>query len=271
MGFDLQDFDRQVLQRSHEVPVVVDFWAPWCGPCKTLGPVIERLAAGAGGRWELVKVNTEENQQLAMTFDIRSIPAVKLFVDGEVKDEFLGALPEAEIRRWIDKNLPSPHAAQVEEARKLAEAGDWTGARERLADVVQAEPGNEDARLLLAEALLRIDPAGVAAVVDFIDVTSDSFEKAEALRALAGIAILSDNPQQLPDAPVRERFLSGCQAVRAGDWASALAAFIEVLERRKDYAEGRAREGCRAIFQYLGFRHPVAEPFHRAFSSALHS
>ncbi|MCB1125613.1 MAG: tetratricopeptide repeat protein, partial [Verrucomicrobiae bacterium] len=186
-------------------------------------------------------------------------------------DEFLGALPEAEIRCWIDKNLPSPLAAQVDEARSLAEAGNWTGAQERLSEIVKAEPGNEDARLLLAEALLRIDPVGVPAVIAPIDATSESFEKAGALGVLAGVAVLADHPEQLPEAPVRERFLGGCQAVRTGDWAAALAAFIEVLERRKDYADGSARNACRAIFQFLGFRHPVAERFHRAFSSALHS
>lgn len=271
MGFDVNDFDRRVLQRSHEVPVVVDFWAPWCGPCKALGPVIERLAAQAGGRWELVKVNTEEDQELAKVFDIRSIPAVKLFVNGEVKDEFLGALPEAGIRRWIDKNLPSPQAAVVAEAWKLAEAGDWAGTRTKLSTVLEAEPGNEEARLLLAEGLLHVAPEEVADTLEPIGAASESSDKAGALRTLAAIATFANAPEKLPEAPVKARFLAGARAVKTGDWPVALEALIEVVERNKTYADGQARDACKAIFQHLGLRHPVAERFHRAFSSALHS
>jgi putative thioredoxin len=92
MGYDVRDFEKDVRVRSRQVPVLVDFWAPWCGPCRTLGPVLERLAASAQGRWDLVKVNTEDNDELAKAFDVRSIPAVKLFHHGDVVDEFVGAL-----------------------------------------------------------------------------------------------------------------------------------------------------------------------------------
>jgi thioredoxin len=106
MSYEVHDFETQVLQRSKQRPVLVDFWAPWCAPCRTLGPVLEKMAAQANSRWELVKVNTEENQELAAAYNIASIPAVKLFVNGEVVDEFVGALPEREIRRFIEKPLP---------------------------------------------------------------------------------------------------------------------------------------------------------------------
>lgn len=100
-------FQTEVLDKSHDKPVVVDFWAPWCGPCRVLGPTIETLARASGGRWRLVKINVDAHPSLSRRFDVRGIPAVKLFVDGAVAAEFTGALPEADIRRWLDAHLPA--------------------------------------------------------------------------------------------------------------------------------------------------------------------
>ena len=271
MAYDLQDFERDVLQRSHQVPVLVDFWAPWCGPCRTLGPVLDRLAAAAQDRWVLVKLNTEENPDLAKAFDIRSIPAVKLFRNGEVADQFLGALPEREIREWLEKNLPSPHTATVTDARNLLAAGRQAEAANLLESVLAAEPGNAPARLALAEAWLATAPARVESLLAHLGADSDLAERATALRRLAGLADLAEHPERLPEAAVRDRFLAGARAVRSGDFAAALEAFIEVIERGRHYQDGAARDACKAIFQHLGIRHPIAERFHRAFSSAVNS
>ena len=100
------DFNAAVLERSRTIPVVVDFGAEWCGPCHALGPIVEGLAAEAGGRWELVKVDIEADRRLARDFELRSIPAVKMFHDGRVVAEFVGLRPAEEIRRWLDTNLP---------------------------------------------------------------------------------------------------------------------------------------------------------------------
>lgn len=271
MSFELKDFERDVLERSRQVPVLVDFWAPWCGPCRTLGPVLESMADRAGGRWELVKINTEECQDLAAAFDITSIPAVKLFVDGQVVDGFVGALPEREISRFLEKALPSPHTAQLAEAERLLSEGSYSKATELLEPLVASDTANSRARVLLAQSLLSSAPERIEPLLAVVPIDSEEADRANALRTLARIARLPGQGEALPEARVRDRYLEGAAAVRAGDFAAALPAFIEVLERDKTYDNAGAKEACKSIFQLLGFRHPLAGRFSRAFSSALHS
>ncbi len=270
MSHDVTDFQTEVIERSRRVPVLVDFWAEWCAPCRVLGPVLERLALEAAGRWELAKVDTEAFPEVAQRYGIMSIPNVKLFVDGEVADEFVGALPEAQVRRWLEAAIPSPHAAAIAEAVSQLESGAFAEAAAALRRVIAAEPGNREARFLLARALLHADPAAVAPAVGELEHDFELGDQVEALRTLAGVAMALDHPQELPESPAKEPFLAAARALRGADWTGAMEAIIEVLRRQRDYADGAAREAGRAIFILLGIRHPVAERFHRAFSSALH-
>jgi putative thioredoxin len=271
MNHEVQDFQKQVLERSKQVPVLADFWAPWCGPCRTLGPILERMATQAGGRWELVKINTDEHQDLAADYKIASIPAVKLFVNGKVADEFVGALPEREIRRFLDKALPSPAAKQVAEAQRLLNEGANADAAKLLEPVVAGEPGNIEARVLLAQALLGTDPERVATVLEPVAPGTDYFDRADAIRTLARLVQVMGHPDRLPEANVRDRYLAGAAAIKSGDYGSALEAFIEVLERNRQYENEGAKDACKAIFQLLGMRNPLVEHYFRAFSSALHA
>ncbi|MBX3744553.1 MAG: thioredoxin [Verrucomicrobiae bacterium] len=263
------DFDRDVLHRSRSIPVVVDFWAPWCGPCKMLGPVIERLASEADGRWALVKVDTDAQPGLAEAYRIASLPTVKLFRDGAVVDEFSGFLPEAGIRRWLDRHLPSPATLELEKAAELIDDGDLAGARVLIEQSLAADPARAAAKLLLAEILLATDPQRALALLAEIPVEADEASHAQALRLLIEGTLRLD--QGLPDHDARPRLEQALQAVRQRDWETALPAFTDVLERAPTYAEGLAADAGKAIFRYLGIRHPTAEKHYRRFSGALNA
>ena len=148
-------FQKEVLDRSHEVPVVVDFWAEWCGPCRTLGPVLERLADESGGEWVLAKVDVDTNQRLAGAAGVQGIPAVRAFRDGKQIAEFTGALPEPQVRRWLAQLGPSEADLAMAEARELESSGDLEGAVAGYRRVLEAEPGNYEAKSALAALDLR--------------------------------------------------------------------------------------------------------------------
>jgi len=262
---DVTDFATEVLERSRSIPVLVDFWAPWCGPCRVLGPTLEKLAATAGDRWVLAKVNTEEFPDVAGAYGVMSIPNVKLFRDGEIVDEFVGALPEREIRRWLDLVLPEAPSPHVLEAEALAARGDLAGAQAALARLVAAEPAHAPARFALAALQLRTDPAAVEATV--APLTGESEDHVEALRVLAHWLARAET---LPEGAARDRFAAALAALRAGDWDAALAADIEALRAQRTYADGAARDLGRAIFIHLGISHPVCEKHYRAFAGAIH-
>ncbi|MFV0306152.1 MAG: tetratricopeptide repeat protein [Desertimonas sp.] len=149
MTIDVTDatFQTDVVDKSAEVPVVVDLWAPWCGPCQTLGPIIEKVVDATGGKVMLAKVNVDENPGVSQAFRVQSIPAVYAMKDGQVVDGFMGAYPEQEVQRFVDNLLPT---AEENELTRLIEAGDEFSLRQAL----EREPGNEDAIIKLAELLV---------------------------------------------------------------------------------------------------------------------
>ena len=268
--FDTDDFEKDVLERSHTIPVLVDFWAEWCGPCKILGPTLEKLARVADGQWALAKVDTEKHRELSTRYGIRNIPNVKLFVDGRVKDEFVGALPEPAVIEWLSKAIPSRYARQVESAALLLRENRPEDARELLEEVAAAEPGNERASILLAETHLAAEPRRATTLLESVGRGSEGYERAEAIRTLADMYTRLATGDSLPQDPVKELYAGAIEHARSGDYAAALDGFIEVIRKNRGYDDDGARKACIAIFKLLGEDHLITRARRSAFGSALY-
>lgn len=160
----LASFDADVLAVSHQVPVLADFWAPWCGPCNVLGPLLEKLEAEAQGRIRLVKINADENAQLCAEYGVRSLPTVVAFVDGEPVDQFVGALPEGQLRAFIDRIVPNPAEMARRVAREALTAGKPEVARDALQAALALDPAHDEVRLDLVDVLLGMGEVDGAAV-----------------------------------------------------------------------------------------------------------
>ena len=262
------DFKRDVLDASATKPILVDFWAPWCGPCRVLGPVLERMAESAHGQWALVKVNTEEQPDVAMEYRISSIPAVKLFHRGKVIGEFTGALPETQIARWLLQHIPSPGNDALEEAKAALQRGDRTQARALFKQALEVDPEQVDARVTLAELQFTDDPAGSVQLVDKVWEGAPLFAHADAIRELYRIWELDEGKVNTASA-AWPLFQAGRAALRAGDYAQAAESWIDALRRDRKWEEDAARKACVALFRWLGDEHPVTQSNRRSFSSAL--
>lgn len=276
----LEDFEAKAFQPSLEVPVLVDFWAPWCAPCQTLKPVLEKLAEEYGGRFLLARVNADENPELAQHFGVRSIPSVKVLYGGQLADEFNGALPESEIRALLDRILP-PAADNGdglrEEAAALAAEGDLEGALDKLAEATQLDPNDEAARLDAVEILITLKRNDEAQALLDLQYEKE-IDRAHALRARLALAGNSADTAELErklaadpnDHATRLELSKGCAA--AGRYREALEAALEVVRRDRFFNEGAGRKAMLQIFEALGsderFDDLVRE-FRRALSAAL--
>jgi putative thioredoxin len=250
------DFETSVLERSLQVPVLLDCWAPWCGPCRNLGPVLEKLAREYGGEFVLAKLNTDEAPQISAALQIRSIPLVVLFVGGRPVDQFLGALPEGKVREFLDKHL-QPQASPVEQLRAEAAEAEPDMAEAILQEALGMEPGHPEATLDLAErliarsafddarALLDTLPAEAlgnryAALMGRIELAANR----PAGDAAALLARIKANPKDF-DA----RFdLAALQAYE-GDFPAAFDQLLETVLRDKAEARERARKQLVAWFE----------------------
>ena len=255
------DFQQGVLEASHRVPVIVDFWAPWCGPCKALGPVLEALAEEYGGRFILAKVNSDDNQELATRYGVRGIPNVKAFVDGEMVDEFTGALPESGVREFIDALLPSAVEPLRREAAAALARGESQAARELLAKASERDAHNEAVSLDLAELDLAegaLDEAGK--IIAGLSGTAKDKARVESLQARLDLASASvgldavalaeqveKNPADLEARLKLANALAGKQ-----DYRGAFEHLLEIVRRDRKFQDDIGRKTMLTLFTLLG-------------------
>jgi|WetSurMetagenome_2_1015567.scaffolds.fasta_scaffold00267_22 putative thioredoxin len=269
MNFEAADFQRDVLDRSRTVPVVVDFWAEWCGPCKVLGPILEKLAASAEGRWELVKVDTEKYQDIAIRYNIASIPNVKLFVDGEVVDEFVGALPEYAVAEWLDRAVPGKSGPQLAEAAQLLAQGHADEAAALLEEVVSSDAGNAEAKVLLGRLIVFSDPVRAASLCRDVAKGTRFSDEANLVLECAELLAKTANPAALADSPVKNGYLDAIRSFSQQDFAAALDQMIRVLARDRTYDTEGPRKACITMFHWLGEENELTKHYRRIFGMAL--
>lgn len=276
----IANFDAEVIEASQTTPVLVDFWAPWCGPCKSLGPVLEKVEAAYNGRFKLVKINSDDEQELAGAFGIRSIPTCVLMIEGKPVDGFMGALPEGQVKAFLDKHLPAEEElqAQAEEEEALAalDDGDVETALAKLQQAVDTDPGNDDARFDLVKLLLQQgfeDEAKVA----FAPVIAKAagVRKLDALnhwiKALDAVAHLSDAASAEAQFHAKisanrrdfeARFALAQLRMAQQRWTDAMDELLEILMRDKAWNSDLARKTFIAILDIIDVPKPKVADGH---------
>ena len=274
-----QTFADDVLDASHAVPVVVDFWAPWCAPCRALKPTLEKLADEYAGQFLLAKINTDEHPEVSAQYGVRGIPNVKAFVDGRMVTEFTGVLPEAGVRQFIEGILPGPS----ERARRAAHAdldnGDFDAAEQRLREALQLDERNDAARIDLAELLVarQAHEEAERVVNELLPIHRDPrVEQIEARiaiwkksRALPDLSELQARMRTHPD-DLSARLAYAQHLVVETRYADALEAFLEVVQGDRGELRDQARQGMLEVFNLAVESAAIVSDYRRRLATALH-
>jgi len=272
-----ENFEAAVLERSSEVPVLVDFWAEWCGPCKALGPVLEKLADEYAGGFVLAKLNVDENPNLAGMFGIQGIPAVKLFRDGELASEFTGALPEPMLREFLTKFLPTAADQEAQAAMALEAEGKIPEAKSAYEAILAADANHGLALLGMARiAMTGGDNAAAREYLDRISLVAD--ERKEAERMIARLDLQAGGAQN--EAVLREKIAADPNNIEARfDLAQSLASvekydealseFLQVVKADRKFKDDGARKAMIQIFEVLGSDDPLTDKYRSELAAVL--
>lgn len=274
------DHFNDLLDISREVPVMVDFWAEWCGPCQSLMPILTKLAGEYQGKFILAKVNIDAQQELAMQFGVRSVPTVILFRHGKPVDQFMGVQPESEIRRFIEPHLSRPADARIQAARESLERHDAESALEQARAALAEDEAYVPAQLVLIEALLtagKVEDAGARIDQLPVDMLADpAVERLRALRLFAEAA--ADAPEQAAleqavaadEGDLEARYRLAARLVQAGDYEPALEHYLAILRRNRNFGDDAARKAMVAVFDLLGGSGSLVSRYRAKMAQALY-
>lgn len=263
------DFEFEVIAYSRQKPVAVDFWAEWCKPCKSLTPILEKLAQEAAGAFRLAKVNVDENPNLALQYGVRSIPNVKAFRSGEVAAEFVGLQPEGRIREFLHALAPDEHELLYEKAIGLLNLGQLTNAETAFRQFLSQSPDHPGALFGLARCILlqhRIKEVDLI-LRDF--PTSKEYSHARALQPMVTALLnLSDTPDYSDD-PREAAYLNALRLLRRGNVEAAMDGLLDVIRQDKHFRKEEPRKILLGIFELLGDEHPLTRPYRQELAQVL--
>lgn len=278
------NFMTDVVETSARVPVLVDFWAPWCGPCRQLSPILDRIAAEFAGRLIVAKVNTDEQQALAQEIGIRSLPTVVLFKDRTLAEHFVGVLPEAQIKQLIEKHLPAAsepprEAAPLDEARALKSQGEFAAAREHLEKALEQKPDSIELQTERAE--LRALEGDLEGARRELETLQGMEPNHKAVKRLAAMLQFSDVVAKYPDVrALRERARAepdnlecrhalSVHQLLGGDVQPALETWLEMLRHHRNYQDDLARRSLVLAFEIIGEADPLVAQTRREMAKLL--
>lgn len=274
-----QNFAQEVIETSRQVPVLADFWAPWCGPCRTLGPMLEKLEAEYAGKWKLAKINSDENPELSAQFHVRSIPYVVAFVDGVPVDQFVGVLPEPQLRAFLDRVIPQPAEVAYREGLAARQAGETADAREAFQNALAFDPGFDAARFELVNVLL--DSGETHAAQDEFALLSPKAPQDERYATLETRLKAAKRAGALPDADALRRRVEAepdnlqarldlaQQYIAGQQYEAALEELLAIVERDRTFRDDIARKTMVSVFDMMRDAPQAVSHWRRQLASKL--